>query len=436
MLIKPNANKPQVRMAVSKKLISLGFRIKDKGPIWTDKMKLNSSFDKQYLHIAKKSMLQSPTLMNLTTSASTLFHEKFGLYWHEAIQQKLVYNSVELSEYMNIDLLKISYLWSKSYKEGKCLRLARGFHCVMIEIKNKLNNTENVFVINGFYQYLRKSFYIDNASVYYMVLEWNANDSTSISWLKLRQSIVGVSDPSISDKDSLRYMLYSKWKDFELAKQPTIEDNCIHISASAFEACIDMLNWLQVPLLNDPLIQAMILSGVPFKLIGDWLANPQIKGNTIFDHFENLGFSCCLKKATELYEYSNKTLRTINLVSNLNLNSRTKPIKLTKLDTKLSPFQPRNKKATTNIIIDEKSLTSTMNQLRVNDIDTGLRQKTEDEQVPNVDKDLTYPAPLNTPDKFHNSGITAEDHHLSTNINRNTSSNKVSTALGTSKTFL
>ena len=429
-------------MAVSKKLISLGFRIKDKGPIWTDKMKLNSSFDKQYLHIAKKSMLQPPTQMNLTTSASTLFHEKFGLYWHEAIQQKLVYNSVELSEYLNTDLLKISYLWSKSYKEGKYLRLARGFHCVMIEIKNKLNNTENVFVINGFYQYLRKSFYIDNASVYYMVLEWDgdANDSTSISWVKLRQSIVGISDPSISDKNSLRYMLYSKWKDFELLKQPTIEDNCIHISASAFEACIDMLNWLQVPLLDEPLIQAMILSGVPYKLIGDWVANPQIKGNTIFDHFENLGFSCCLKKAIELYEYSNKTLRTINLVSNLNLNSRTKPIKLTKLNTKLSPFQTRNKKATTNIIIDER-LASTMNQLRVNDNDTGLRQKSEDEQVPNVDKDATqhqhaaYPTPFNTPDKFHNSGITADDRHLSMNINRNTSSKKVTTALGTSKTF-
>ena len=318
LYLKPNANKPSVRMAVSKMLIEKGFKITEKGPVWSDAIISNSLFDKQYLNIAKRSMLQKPALMVLSSSAALKFKEKFGIYWHETISGGKIFNSVDAIEKLGVDFMTLSELWRKAYSGDRVLRLAKGFHVAYI-INEDGDKDKGVYCVNGFYQSMRKSYLQPDSSIYYMLVEWDEGDSDddadAVTWETLRSQIIGCSDPSRAHPSSIRKLIYQNWKKYGLTRPPDVEANGIHVSGSAFEATIEVANWLNRPVFDEALFQKFLEANVPHPTTREWMSNPQIKGKAIYDHFEGLGFTECVNKARELYAYVNKASRAVNLAS-------------------------------------------------------------------------------------------------------------------------
>ena len=313
--LKPHANKPSVRMAVSKLLIEKGFKIAEKGPVWSDTIISNSLFDKQYLSIAKRSMLQKPALMVLSSSAALKFKEKFGLHWHETIANGNIFNALDATEKLEIDFVTLSKLWRKAYSDDRMLRLAKGFHVAYITNEDQ-DKDKGIYCVNGFYQSMRKSYLQPDSSIYYMVVEWDEDgNADAMSWKTFRSDIIGCSDPSRAPSASVRKLIYQNWKKYGLKCAPDIEANGIHASGSAFEAAIQISNWLSKPVFDEPLFQKFMEANVPHPTSREWMSNPQIKGKSAFDHFEGLGFTECIDKAKELYSYTNKTSRSVSLAS-------------------------------------------------------------------------------------------------------------------------
>merc|ERR1719498_1028806 len=65
------------------------------------------------------------------------------------------------------------------------------------------------------------------------------------------------------------------------------------------------MNWLSVPLEEDPFAQAMLAAGIPKETVEAWTKDPQVpigdgKKGSIFDALEDMNSSDCLAKAAGL----------------------------------------------------------------------------------------------------------------------------------------
>jgi hypothetical protein len=102
--------------------------------------------------------------------------------------------------------------------------------------------TTEIYVINGFYTCMRDSYFSSGIDIDYMLVEW---DGCSLSWFDLLKNVIGDRDPSKACSKSIRGILYKEWKNMGLAQQPNILNNCVHASASAFEALVERLIWIK-----------------------------------------------------------------------------------------------------------------------------------------------------------------------------------------------
>merc|ERR1712216_578229 len=64
---------------------------------------------------------------------------------------------------------------------------------------------------------------------------------------KFRGELLGPTEPSTAPETSLRGIIYNDWEALGLKAQPTTGENGVHASASPFEACAEMNNWLGTP---------------------------------------------------------------------------------------------------------------------------------------------------------------------------------------------
>jgi nucleoside diphosphate kinase len=161
---------------------------------------------------------------------------------------------------------------------------------------------EPLFVINGFYMSMREKFTLADAKIQYFVVEWAAD---SCSWEDFRGKVLGATDPATAEDGALRKTILDKWEELGLKSLPNVGDNGVHASASPFEAMCERLNWLSVPLEDDPFAQAMLGAGIPKETIEAWTKDPQVdigggKKGSLFDALEDMNSSDCLAKAAGL----------------------------------------------------------------------------------------------------------------------------------------
>jgi len=100
--------------------------------------------------------------------------------------------------------------------------------------------------------------------IYYFKVQWS---SYELSWKGFRLEILGRTDPSEAEKDSIRGLLYAQWEKLGLSQKPGIGSNGIHGSASAFEALIEQMNWCGDELKENPFGRMMIGAGVTEDLM-------------------------------------------------------------------------------------------------------------------------------------------------------------------------
>ena len=461
VFIKPHANTTQVRMMVGKLLLNKGFKVTKKGMFTSVELKDGSLFDKQFMSIAKKALVLRPANLVLTSSNSATFLNKYGEYWHDALRRGVICNAVEACERFGIEFRVLGKIWNESHSQGKSLRLSKGFHVSLIDHPDNKKppaktkppsrsskvvpdlsadpeplppQKEPIYVVNGFYPFMRSKYFGEGQSVYYLVVEWddirqekeqsqreeearkaeeyarraatfsNADKrreakalasggstahplTVAMSWRAFRHEIIGsnstCTEPvyelainSARPNESLRAKITADWKNLGLKRQPDAEENCVHASASAFEAVLEKISWLggshsssdadngdhnasasasassrqAAGLFSDPLIAALMHrqdangGGIPIVGIKDWLTNPTVKGRPLLEHFENLGFEECVEKAKELYTSASSVGRAIQLHNSMPVAvgsiAARKPVKMTALGTALSPNRP------------------------------------------------------------------------------------------------
>jgi len=154
------------------------------------------------------------------------------------------------------------------------------------------------YVINGFYMSMREKFVAKDASITYLMVEWDEKD---LSWGDFRGKVLGATDPAKAEKGSLRATILETYEELGLKSEPNTGDNGVHGSASPFEGLCERMNWAETKMKEDAFGKALLDLKIDQKVIMDWTKDPQIevdgKKTSLFDFMEDVDASKCLEKA-------------------------------------------------------------------------------------------------------------------------------------------
>jgi hypothetical protein len=150
---------------------------------------------------------------------------------------------------------------------------------------------------------MRMKYVESGALIYYMKVEF---DPKTLNWSDFRLKLVGTTDPSIAEKESIRGTLFTTWESLGLPSELDNGDNGIHASASPFEALGERMNWCGDELKSDPFGTELLERGISEDIIRAWAKDPQVvideDGNTgsLFDALEDLDYEECLNSLLRL----------------------------------------------------------------------------------------------------------------------------------------
>jgi hypothetical protein len=158
-----------------------------------------------------------------------------------------------------------------------------------------------IYVINGFYESMRRSFTSSDSTVPYMVIEWDGNITP---WSDFLVEVIGDRDPALAKTSSLRGNIFSEWQSLGLALAPTVQNNCLHVSSSAFESLYERTCWLgDVSLKADLFSSLLLLENIPKKFIEDHLENPVMRrGKRLFEELRGKNSNECAKYMSDLFK--------------------------------------------------------------------------------------------------------------------------------------
>jgi len=180
------------------------------------------------------------------------------------------------------------------------VKFGGGFYCGTLE-----HDGTAYYVFNAFFMTMRSTSVKEGASIYYYGVEWQTKDLT---WADFRGKVLGPTDPADAPKDSLRGGALADWKNLGLPEAPNVGENCVHASASPFEALAERMNWLGYRADRDNFGKALLEAGVRAKTIKDWTLDPVISygdkmkptNKSIWDTIEDMDAQACIDKCVEL----------------------------------------------------------------------------------------------------------------------------------------
>eukprot|EP00656_Telonema_subtile_P022547 TRINITY_DN2372_c0_g1_i1.p1 TRINITY_DN2372_c0_g1~~TRINITY_DN2372_c0_g1_i1.p1 ORF type:complete len:968 (-),score=420.48 TRINITY_DN2372_c0_g1_i1:110-3013(-) len=298
VFIKPHAVTDAVKTLVSEGLAAKGVKVLREGSIASEEIDSKKLIDQHYYAIASKATILQPHQLNVPEDK---FEEKFEEEWSFALDCKKVYNAMDGCLKLGIDADEMDRQWAVCKKAGNLVKFGGGFYCGLIELEDK----EPIYVFNGFFMSMRSKFTAPGLSIYYYVVEFDANE---LSWDAFRGSVLGPTDPAEAPADSLRGLVMADWKALGLDAEPNVGDNGVHASASPFEGLAERLNWVGAQLEEDAFGQAMLDAGISKEWITAGCVDPQVvldadgKKGSLFDSVEDTNSNDCLAKLKELFD--------------------------------------------------------------------------------------------------------------------------------------
>jgi len=279
VFVKPHAVTDKVLGLVSEGLAKAGIKITAEGSLTHDEIDRKSLIDNHYGAIASKATQLKPEEQNVNEKGQKQFQEMFGEDWKKAIEEGKVMNAKDACDKLKITGAELDEKWS-TLTRGKDLLKFGGGHYV-----GKVGDT---YVINGFFMSMRDKYCREPAQIHYYVVEW---DPTRLNWEDFRGKVLGGTDPVEAADNSLRRVIYDKWKDLGLSAQPDVGDNGVHASASPFEALAERVNWTGANVKEDTFGKAVLSLGISEETLKAWLADAQVKvdgkAQSIFDFLED-----------------------------------------------------------------------------------------------------------------------------------------------------
>ena len=306
LVLKPEANTPSALYQIQECLESHQVRIVSKGSLPSSESQRLKLLDSHFHHLHMYAELVAPAEIALSSTKKAAFKAAFKeLDWDTAVTAGSVFNAQGAVEHLGVTDDVLASMWKGSGSSNR-VRLAQGLHVAKFtgrctddsQLCAELDRLP-IFVVNGFYRALRTQYVQHSSSTSYLVIEW---DGAAVSWEQMHSYVIGSSNPSQAIKSSIRGTLYRCWEDLGLAAKPSSEQNCVHVSDSAFQGLIDRLNWSTGTsmLFTDVLGSKLISSGVTALTLQKWLTNSTLGGQHVVDHMRGLNSVQCVAKAKEL----------------------------------------------------------------------------------------------------------------------------------------
>merc|ERR1719262_1115653 len=300
VFLKPAAVTDKMKELMTVTFEKKGLKVLKEGEIKADVIDKKQLVDKHYYAIASKATLLTPDKLNIPKDK---FKEQFGLEWDDVLKEGNALNAKDACTKMSIDADELDKMWGGAKKAKNLVKFGGGFYCAKLE---KDGNTYYVF--NGFFMTMRAGYVKEGASIYYYVVEWEVKN---LSWEDFRGKVLGPTDPADAPKDSLRGGALADWKSLGLAAQPNVGENCVHASASPFEALAERMNWLGYKADRDNFGKALLNAGVRPKTIKDWTLDPIVSyGNklkpttkSIWDTIEDMDAQECIDKCADIAKW-------------------------------------------------------------------------------------------------------------------------------------
>merc|ERR1719420_1298567 len=234
VFLKPAAVTDKMKELMTATFEKKGLKVLKEGAITADVIDKKKLVDKHYYAIASKATLLKPDKLNIPKDK---FKEQFGLEWDDVLKDGKALNTKDACEKMSVDGDELDKMWAAAKKAKNLVKFGGGFYCAKLEKEGK----GTYYVFNGFFMTMRAGFVKPGKSIYYYVVEWNPKD---LAWADFRGKVLGPTDPADAPKDSLRGGALAAWKDLGLEAEPNTGENCVHASASPFEALAERMNWL------------------------------------------------------------------------------------------------------------------------------------------------------------------------------------------------
>eukprot|EP00468_Gymnochlora_sp_CCMP2014_P002037 CAMPEP_0167743464 /NCGR_PEP_ID=MMETSP0110_2-20121227/2030_1 /TAXON_ID=629695 /ORGANISM="Gymnochlora sp., Strain CCMP2014" /LENGTH=1371 /DNA_ID=CAMNT_0007627837 /DNA_START=148 /DNA_END=4263 /DNA_ORIENTATION=- len=134
IFLKPNAVTEKVSAFVRQKARDWGMFIEAEGIVEAEEIREKGIIDRHYYAIADKAMIRSPNDMNPDANRAENFAKEFGIPWKEAVEQGIVYNSVECAKRLGLLQSGVTLLWDKAKKAGDIVKLGGGFYCAKLRV--------------------------------------------------------------------------------------------------------------------------------------------------------------------------------------------------------------------------------------------------------------------------------------------------------------
>lgn len=274
VFIKPHAaENAAVLEYIQKKFDDNGISVVADGEISGTEIAERGLIDKHYSVNANVGTTDNPSGLFLNAEAKQTFLDKFGLEWDKAIADNRVCSALVMQEKLGgITGDELIGLWTSSTVE----KVAGGLYVGYFK-------EQEMYVLNGFYPSIREVYTDPNATLLYRIVEF---DSEALPWNVFRANVIGATNPSAADENSVRGYLNKNAAEFNI--ELSYRDNVIHASASPFEALIEKNTWLSgFDNEIDPLFTELKSKNISLEQVQTWCTeNPVVeiageKGNLI-----------------------------------------------------------------------------------------------------------------------------------------------------------
>tara|TARA_B110000208_G_scaffold91566_1_gene115182 strand:+ start:87 stop:2225 length:2139 start_codon:yes stop_codon:yes gene_type:complete len=327
--IKPHAMNAAVETLLRARCEASSVDILAHGSLTAQEMDRRGIVDRHYGQLARRAMSVAPAeLPPLAEKTLACFAEEFGVSWSDALASGDLVNVAGLfaahgialpsataadseeedcgveesvtrpppppaqqqqQQHLLADAFELERLW----RSGKCVKLFPGTYCARVG----LEGGQTHFVVNGFYPAMRAAWTSTEKAphgVKWFTLSWK---ESVMSWTSFRNDWIGATNPAKADASSLRGVLFAKWEEVGLAKQPYGAENGFHASASPVEACYERNVWLQGQRLeDDPFLHAARCAGVDRATVEAWCSGDGMLGSEpVFDAVELFDTSAVLR---------------------------------------------------------------------------------------------------------------------------------------------
>lgn len=185
--------------------------------------------------------------------------------------------------------LSLNVLWEN--KEN--YKLSGGTYCEKIKVFE-----EEIYLLNGFHPYQISHYTKEGSSIIVFILQTNTN------WKILRNEMIGATDPSKADKNSLRRVFFDN-KDNLGTSQINQGYNGVHLSAGPIEALSEIMRFMsnynenqKLKIKDTGIGTFMLKEGLKEEDVSLLLDNPVLNVNgqkiTAFDLTEEMDLNDCV----------------------------------------------------------------------------------------------------------------------------------------------